>query len=65
MSKKYINLLPFWFLASWMVYMLGAWLSRWAQLDLHLSGVIMIAILWVLILGEIYHNGFIQLILNL
>ena len=48
-----------------MVYMVGAWTSRWAQLDLHISGVIMITILWVLILGEIYHNGFIQLILNL
>ena len=45
--------------------MLGAWLSRWAQLKLYISGVIMVIILWILILGEIYKNGFIPIVLNL
>lgn len=65
LSREYINLLPFWFLASWLVYVVGAWLSHWAQLKLYISGILMVSILWILILGEIYSNGFIKLVLNL
>lgn len=45
--------------------MVGSWFSRWAQLKLEISGIIMVIILWILILGEIYKNGFIHSILNL
>jgi len=65
LNRKYINLLPFWFLASWTVYIVGVWLTKWAQLKLYVSGVIMIVILWTLIIGEIYKNGFIHKVVNL
>jgi hypothetical protein len=45
--------------------MVGAWLARWAQLKLYVSGIIMLSILWTFILGEIYQNGFIHKALNL
>jgi uncharacterized membrane protein YiaA len=65
LSKRYINLLPFWFLASTVVYLVGEWLARWARLRLSLVGMIMNIVLWLLIAGEIYQNGFIQRALNL
>lgn len=65
LSKRYINLLPFWFLASTVVYLAGEWLARWACLRLSLVGVIMNIVLWLLIAGEIYQNGFIKRALNL
>jgi hypothetical protein len=43
--------LPFWFLSSSVVYMVGAWMERWAKLRLHISGIIMMVILWTLIIG--------------
>jgi hypothetical protein len=58
-------LLPFWFLASNVVYLIGELTSRWARLRLSVIGVIMNIVLWLLIAGEIYQNGFIQQALNL
>lgn len=45
--------------------MVGSWLAKWAELKLYVSGVIMIVILWTLVIGEIYRNGFIHKIVNL
>lgn len=45
--------------------MVGAWLSKWAQLKLYVCGIIMLSILWTLILAEIYQNGSIHSVLNL
>lgn len=46
-------------------FLLGSWVSLWARLSIYVNGVIMSVILWLLILGEIYHNGFIHQWLNL
>lgn len=48
-----------------MAYLVGELAARWARLRLSLVGVIMNILLWVLIAGEIYQNGFIQQALNL
>jgi hypothetical protein len=47
------------------VYLLGAWLSRWARLKLYINGVIMSLIMWGLIIGEIASNGFIHSVFSL
>jgi hypothetical protein len=65
LNRRFINLLPFWFLAGTILYLVGAWLSSWAQLKLYVNGIIMSLILWCLIIGEIYENGFIQQVLNI
>ena len=65
LSRRYINLLPFWFLTSTIAYLLGAWLERLAKLRLSLVGALMNFMIWLLIAGEIYHNGFIKKALNL
>ena len=48
-----------------MAYLLGELAARWARLRLSLIGVIMNILLWVLIAGEIYQNGFIKQALSL
>jgi len=50
---------------STVVYLVGELAARWARLRLSLIGVTMNILLWVLIGGEIYQNGFIQHALNL
>jgi hypothetical protein len=47
------------------VYLVGEWTVRWARLKLSLIGIIMNVVIWLLIAGEIYQNGFIQRALNL
>ena len=51
LSKRYINLLPFWFLSSTVVYLVGSWAAKWAKIRLSVIGIIFNLIVWVLIAG--------------